>query len=123
MAALLHVPILRGGAPYRSLETMRTPHYRTREPFVEISLANVGLIRRDLQDASDAEEESAGGGVDGLARRPVEGQRENGDREAGQAKWPEIPGMARGSHRSHDHWTQGAGDAACHSSVLLRARS
>ena len=48
MAALLHVPILRGGAPYRSLDTMRTPHYRTREPLVEISLANVGLIRRDL---------------------------------------------------------------------------
>ena len=48
MSALLHVPILRGGAPYRSLDTMRTPHYRTREPLVEISLANVGLIRRDL---------------------------------------------------------------------------
>jgi len=25
MSALLHVPILRGGAPYRSLDTMRTP--------------------------------------------------------------------------------------------------
>ncbi len=49
MAAPLHVPILRGGEPYRSLDVARTPHYRTREPFVEISLANVGLIRRDLR--------------------------------------------------------------------------
>ena len=48
MDQLLHVPILRRGVPYRSLDTIRTPHYRTREPFVEISQANVGLIRRDL---------------------------------------------------------------------------
>src|SRR6516162_7866132 len=50
MAAALHVPILRAGEPYRSLDTIRTPHYRTREPFVEISQANVGLIRRDLRN-------------------------------------------------------------------------
>jgi hypothetical protein len=54
MAALLNIPILRGGTPYRSLDTMRTPHYRTREPFVEISLANVGLIRRDLGHQEEA---------------------------------------------------------------------
>lgn len=29
---------------------MRVPHHRTREPFVEISQANAGLIRRDLLD-------------------------------------------------------------------------
>jgi len=53
MAAPRHVPILRGGAPYRSLDTLRTPHYRTREPFVEISQANAGLIRRDLRYQED----------------------------------------------------------------------
>ena len=53
MAAALHVPILRAGEPYRSLDTIRTPHYRTREPFVEISQANVGLIRRDLRNQED----------------------------------------------------------------------
>jgi acyl-CoA reductase-like NAD-dependent aldehyde dehydrogenase len=47
---MLHIPILRSGVPYRSLDTVRTPHYRTRENFVEISIANVGLIRRDLLD-------------------------------------------------------------------------
>jgi acyl-CoA reductase-like NAD-dependent aldehyde dehydrogenase len=44
----VHIPILRGGRAYRSLDTVRTPHYRTGQPFVEISQANVGLIRRDL---------------------------------------------------------------------------
>ncbi len=47
---MLHIPILRKGKPYRSLEVARVAHHRTREPFVEISQANVGLIRRDLLD-------------------------------------------------------------------------
>jgi hypothetical protein len=50
MAQTIHVPLLRQGHPYRSLDVIRTPHYRTRETFVEISQANVGLIRRDLLD-------------------------------------------------------------------------
>jgi Aldehyde dehydrogenase family len=45
---MFHVPVLRRGVPYRSLDTVRTPHYQTRENFVEISHANVGLIRKDL---------------------------------------------------------------------------
>lgn len=45
---MLHIPILRKGEPYKSLDTVTTPHHRTREPFVEISQANAGLIRRDL---------------------------------------------------------------------------
>lgn len=50
---MLHIPILRKGRPYTSLAVARTPHYRTREPFVEISQANSGLIRRDLLDAEE----------------------------------------------------------------------
>lgn len=45
---MLHLPILRRGVPYKSLDVVRVPHHRTREPFVEISQANPGLIRRDL---------------------------------------------------------------------------
>ncbi len=45
---MLHLPVLRHGVPYRSLDVVRVPHHRTREPFVEISQANAGLIRRDL---------------------------------------------------------------------------
>jgi hypothetical protein len=53
MPGPLHVPVLRHGLPYRSLDTVCTPHYRTHEPFVEISQANVGLIRRDLYNQRD----------------------------------------------------------------------
>lgn len=48
---MIHIPILRKGRPYVSLTVTRTPHQRTREPFVEISQANSGLVRRDLLDA------------------------------------------------------------------------
>jgi acyl-CoA reductase-like NAD-dependent aldehyde dehydrogenase len=51
---MLHIPILRRGEPYRSLETARAVHYRTREPFVEVSQANVGLVRRDLRAQTEA---------------------------------------------------------------------
>jgi acyl-CoA reductase-like NAD-dependent aldehyde dehydrogenase len=47
---MFHVPILRKGEPYTSLDVVCVPHHRTREPFVEISQANSGLIRRDLLD-------------------------------------------------------------------------
>jgi hypothetical protein len=51
---MLHLPILRWGVPYRSVNQVVTPHFRTREPFVSMSQANVGLIRRDLLKQSDA---------------------------------------------------------------------
>ena len=53
---MLHIPLLRRGQPYRSLDVARAPHHATGQPFVEISQANVGLIRRDLlaQDAMRA---------------------------------------------------------------------
>ncbi len=47
---MLHIPILRHGKPYRSVDVAVVPHHRTREPFVEVSQANIGLIRRDLRD-------------------------------------------------------------------------
>jgi hypothetical protein len=45
---VFHLPLLRRGEPYQSLDVARVPHHRTRELFVEISQANTGLIRRDL---------------------------------------------------------------------------
>lgn len=47
---MLHIPILRKGEPYRSIDIARVPDFRTRETFVEVSQANAGLIRRDLVD-------------------------------------------------------------------------
>jgi acyl-CoA reductase-like NAD-dependent aldehyde dehydrogenase len=43
-----HIPILRLGRPYYSIDTAKAVHHRTREPFVEVSQANSGLIRRDF---------------------------------------------------------------------------
>ena len=51
---MLHIPILRWGVPYKSVNQVITPHFRTREPFVAMSQANVGLIRRDLLRQPDA---------------------------------------------------------------------
>lgn len=51
---MLHIPLLRRGTEYRSLDIARTAHHQTREPFVEISQANAGLIRRDLNNQSIA---------------------------------------------------------------------
>jgi hypothetical protein len=51
---MLHLPILRWGVPYRSVNQVVTPHFRTREPFVSMSQANLGLIRRDLLKQREA---------------------------------------------------------------------
>lgn len=45
---MLHVPILRQGRSYQSLGVVCLNHCQTGEPFVEISQANTGLVRRDL---------------------------------------------------------------------------
>lgn len=57
---MIHIPILRWGVPYRSVDRNVVPHYRTRETFVEMSQANVGLIRRDLLRQADARAKLAG---------------------------------------------------------------
>ena len=47
---MLHLPILRAGRPYRSVQSIPVPHFRTKETFLELSEANAGLVRRDLLD-------------------------------------------------------------------------
>jgi acyl-CoA reductase-like NAD-dependent aldehyde dehydrogenase len=47
---MLHIPLLRKGQPYKSLDVVRVADHRTRSAVVEIGQANVGLIRRDLLD-------------------------------------------------------------------------
>ena len=51
---MIQIPLLRRGEPYTSLDVARVPHHQTREPFVEISQANAGLIRRDLLRQAEA---------------------------------------------------------------------
>jgi acyl-CoA reductase-like NAD-dependent aldehyde dehydrogenase len=56
---MLHLPILRRGRPYRSVDVLKVPHFRGREPFVELSQANAGLVRRDLLAEAQAGMRSA----------------------------------------------------------------
>ena len=49
---MIHIPILRAGRSYRSLNTTRVSHIKTGEPLVEVSQANRGLIAKDLLDIS-----------------------------------------------------------------------
>jgi acyl-CoA reductase-like NAD-dependent aldehyde dehydrogenase len=65
---MLGIPILRQGEQYRSLDIVRVQHHRTGEPFVEISQANPGLIRRDLLNQKAARQSLAGLGSEELLR-------------------------------------------------------
>ncbi len=53
---MLHFPILRWGKSYKSLDTHKMVHFATGEPLAEISLANGGLIQRDMVYACRARE-------------------------------------------------------------------
>ena len=56
---MIHIPILRHGIPYTSLDVIRIPHHRTRETFAEMSQVNPGIIRRELRDEVQAEARAA----------------------------------------------------------------
>jgi acyl-CoA reductase-like NAD-dependent aldehyde dehydrogenase len=60
---MLHLPILRQGRPYRSVDVLKVPHFRGREAFVELSQANAGLVRRDLLEDAQARMRSALGAI------------------------------------------------------------
>jgi acyl-CoA reductase-like NAD-dependent aldehyde dehydrogenase len=51
---MLHIPVLRTGRAYKSLDVARVSHHATRQPFVDVSQANGGLIRRDLLGQGEA---------------------------------------------------------------------
>lgn len=53
-----HVPILRRGRPYMSLDTVTLNDYATGESVAEVSQANAGLISRDLMRDDWAELQS-----------------------------------------------------------------
>lgn len=45
---MLHIPILRHGKPYESIEQIELVHHATGEPVAKVSQANAGLISRDV---------------------------------------------------------------------------
>src|SRR5687767_15476147 len=53
MSEKIHIPVLRLGQTYRSLDTIQ---FTVEGQSLEVSVANAGLIRRDLQNISRAVE-------------------------------------------------------------------
>src|SRR6186713_1366011 len=50
----MHLPVLRWGAPYESLERDEVVHFATGEPIATVSRANGGMIQRDARKAQRA---------------------------------------------------------------------
>ena len=46
---MLHIPILRHGKPYESIDKIEIVHHATGEPVAQVSQANAGLISRDIR--------------------------------------------------------------------------
>src|SRR5438128_12107145 len=51
---MLHIPVLRWGQPYTSIEVDEVVHFADGEPIARVSRANGGLIQRDMRKASRA---------------------------------------------------------------------
>jgi acyl-CoA reductase-like NAD-dependent aldehyde dehydrogenase len=51
---MLHIPVLRWGTPYTSIDVDPVVHFATGEPIANVSRANGGLIQRDMRKAARA---------------------------------------------------------------------
>jgi acyl-CoA reductase-like NAD-dependent aldehyde dehydrogenase len=54
MTIMLNIPILRHGKPYESVDKIQIVHHATGEPVAEVSMANSGLISRDVHRMDDS---------------------------------------------------------------------
>jgi acyl-CoA reductase-like NAD-dependent aldehyde dehydrogenase len=52
--AVIHIPVLRWGEPYKSLEVDKVVHFDTGEVLAEVSRANAALVERDMRFAKRA---------------------------------------------------------------------
>jgi acyl-CoA reductase-like NAD-dependent aldehyde dehydrogenase len=53
---VLHIPVLRWGEPYKSMDVDKVVHFATGEVLAEVSRANAGLVERDMRHARRARE-------------------------------------------------------------------
>src|SRR5215831_8440196 len=51
---MIHIPVLRWGEPYKSLETDKVVHFITGEVLAEVGRANAALVERDMRNAQRA---------------------------------------------------------------------
>src|SRR6266545_2059943 len=66
---MLHLPVLRWGTPYTSLEVDEVAHFATGEPIAKVSRANGGLVQRDARKAQRARDVLREIPIDELVRR------------------------------------------------------
>ena len=46
---MIHIPVLRWGEPYKSMEVDKVVHFATGEVLAEVSRANAGLVERGVE--------------------------------------------------------------------------
>src|SRR5205085_1368074 len=51
---MVHIPVLRWGEPYKSIEADKVVHFASGEVLAEVSRANAGLVERDMRHAGRA---------------------------------------------------------------------
>jgi acyl-CoA reductase-like NAD-dependent aldehyde dehydrogenase len=51
---MIHIPVLRWGEPYKSLDVDKVVHFASGEPLAEVGRANAGLVERDMRHAHRA---------------------------------------------------------------------
>ena len=51
---MLHIPVVRWGEPYKSMEVDPVVHFSSGETLAEVSRANGGLVERDMRHARRA---------------------------------------------------------------------
>src|SRR5947209_14492303 len=51
---MTHIPVLRWGEPYKSIETDKVVHFASGEVLAEVGRANAGLVERDMRHARRA---------------------------------------------------------------------
>src|SRR5262245_15149744 len=53
---MIHIPVIRWGEPYKSLDLDKVVHFDSGEVLAEVSRANGGLVERDMRHAKRARE-------------------------------------------------------------------
>ena len=66
---MIHLPVLRWGQPYESLDVDQVVHFATGEPIARVSRANGGLIQRDARKAQRARDVLREFSIDDLIAR------------------------------------------------------
>src|SRR5215211_6995455 len=66
---MLHLPVVRWGQPYTSMDVDEVVHFATGEPIARVSRANPGLIQRDRRHAQRARDRLRSFSIDDLIDR------------------------------------------------------